>query len=282
MDCIRVACVRYLNTLPLIHGLDKLPGVELVPTVPSRIAAMVRCGEADLGLVSLADAAQDSGSPLALLPVGMIGCEGPTLTVRLFSRVPLARITAVHADTDSRTSVVLCQLVLRRLHGLRPAVVPFDTYAQPDAETRPETVLLIGDKVVTDPPPEDRYPHQLDLGQAWHELTGLPFAYAVWACRATETESPGIRSAAALLDRQRRRNMLRLDWIAERFAPEHKWPGDLARRYLGSLLRFDPGPREREAAERFVSSASDLELMTPGPLRWCDVLAGVENPVPAA
>ncbi len=281
MDRIRVACVRYLNTLPLIHGLHKLPSLELVPTVPSRIATMVRGREAEIGLVSLVDAAQDSGNPLALLPVGMIGCEGPTLTVRLFSRVPLPQIREVHADTDSRTSVVLCQLVLRRLHDLRPAVVPFDTHAGSDAGTQPEAVLLIGDKVVTDPPPADRYPHQLDLGQAWNDLTGLPFVYAVWACRAAEAGSPGTQTAAALLDHQRRRNMLRLDWIAERFAPGHKWPADLARRYLGSLLRFDPGPRECEAAERFIRSASDLGLTPPGRLRWADAPAGVEDLAPA-
>ena len=46
---------------------------------------------------------------------------------------------------------------------------------------RYQSVLLIGDKVVTDAPPEERYPYQMDLGAAWKELTGLPFVYAVWS-----------------------------------------------------------------------------------------------------
>lgn len=298
MEAVRIACVRYLNTLPLIHGLDRLPDVNLLLTVPSRIEGLVRTGAADVGLVSLVDAAAAaSGAPIALLPTGMIGCDGPTLTVRLFSSVPLSRASVVHADTDSRTSVVLCQVLLHHLHGVRPRIVPFDARERialnsgPKAEDSglsegaapssgssqssldaswPETVLLIGDKVITDPPPADRFPHQLDLGQAWNELTGLPFVYAAWACRAGEVEAPRIRTGVALLDRQRRRNALRLDWIADRFAPDHRWPAEPARRYLGSLLRYDLGPREREGAERFLAEAAALGLVASPDLAWGD------------
>src|SRR5205085_5859227 len=99
------------NTVPLIEGLDKLPAVTLLPTVPSRIAGMVASGEADVGLCSLVDAVR-SEVPLALVPAGMIGCDGPTLTVRLFSLVPLPDVRVLHADTDSHTSVALARLLL--------------------------------------------------------------------------------------------------------------------------------------------------------------------------
>lgn len=288
MDPVRIAAVRYLNTLPLIHGLEKLQGVELLLTVPSRIADMVRGGEADVGLVSLVDAASPEASPLrpaaeklAILPVGMIGCDGPTLTVRLFSAVPFERVTTVHADTDSRTSVVLCRVLLARLFGVRPTVVPFDARERmPGAPSRdaggaidldaawPQTVLLIGDKVVTDPPPAARLPHQLDLGQSWRELTGLPFVYAAWACRAADAATDRVATAAAVLDRQRRRNAARLGWLADRFAPDHRWPCGLARDYLGSLLRFDPGDRERGAAGRFLDEARVCGIIPPSSLVW--------------
>src|SRR5437762_5539249 len=120
MQACRIACVKYLNTAPLIYGLEKLAGVELIPTVPSRIAEMVRSGEADIGLVSVVDAAgrketerrrDEEKDRLVLLPVGMIGCDGPTLTVRVFSATPIQEIATVHADTDSHTSVLLCRAV---------------------------------------------------------------------------------------------------------------------------------------------------------------------------
>jgi predicted solute-binding protein len=288
MGPCRVACVKYLNTVPLIHGLDKLAGVELIPTVPARIAAMVRAGEADVGLVSVVDAAAGEGEPLALLPVGMIGCDGPTLTVRVFSSAPIERITTVAADTDSHTSVRLCEIVLEKLYGVKPRFAAFDARERvvlgggptPDGtgldDAWPETVLLIGDKVVTDAPPRDRYPHQIDLGEAWKRLTGLPFVYAVWACRADRIEDPAVQSAMAILDRQRRRNTLRLDWIVSTEAPEHRWPEELAREYLGRRLRFEVGPREREAVSRF------FELAGLGEATWADAPRFAPAEPPAA
>lgn len=277
MERVRIACVRYLNTLPLIHGLDKIDAVELMPEVPSRIGALVRCDGADVGLVSLVDAVRPSAGlaePLAILPVGMIGCDGPTLTVRLFSSVPLDRVTTLHADSESHTSVALCRILLDKLHGVRPEVVAFDARAH-NGTGWPETVLLIGDKVVADPPPADRFPHQLDLGQAWKGLTGLPFMYAAWMCRAGRADEPRVRTAAAVLDRQRRRNRVRLDWIAERCASEHGWPTGLAREYLGSLLRYEIGSREREGAERFVAMAAELGVVPVAELNWSDTAAAI-------
>src|SRR4051812_23054303 len=98
MQPVRIAAVRYLNTAPLIEGLDKLEGLTLIPSVPSAIAGMVRTGEADLGLASIVDAVGLAGSGgsdapgLTLVPAGMIGCDGPTMTVRLFSAVPLNQV----------------------------------------------------------------------------------------------------------------------------------------------------------------------------------------------
>jgi chorismate dehydratase len=287
MDPVRIAAVRYLNTIPLIEGLEKLGSVTLIPCAPSAIAGLVCSGEAEIGLASLIDAAR-SAEPLALLPVGMIGCDGPTLTVRLFSRVPLPQIAQIHADTDSHTSVILAQVLLHRLCGTRPRIVDFDAReriapgAAPTAsleEAWPPTLLLIGDKVVTDSPPAVRYPHQLDLGEAWKDLTGMPFMYATWMCRAADAESPRIAAAAAVLDRQRRHNQTRLDWIIAARAPEHRWPLDLAREYLGRRLRFEVGPREREAAERFLREAAALGLAPPTTPRWLDPS---RDPIPMA
>src|SRR5262249_20042800 len=149
---------------------------------------------------------------LTVLPVGMIGCDGPTLTVRVFSSVEPSHITTLHADTDSHTSVALAQVVLWKKYGVRPTVIDLDARDRialggtgldrtgeaqrkgsgPGSEW-PETLLLIGDKVVADAPPAERYPYQIDLGEAWHEMTGLPFVYASWMCLAGAAESPEVK-----------------------------------------------------------------------------------------
>jgi chorismate dehydratase len=291
MQPVRIACVSYLNTVPLIAGLDKLAGVELVPTVPARIAGMVRAGEADVGLCSIVDAVgrgsgmedgDGASDDLSILPVGMIGCDGPTMTVRLNSSLPLERITELHADTDSHTSVVLCRVLLDRLFGVRPRMVGLDasggvwrTNPASGVVGSPECVLLIGDKVVTNAPPAEHYPHQLDLGEAWRDLTGLPFVYAAWMCRADRAASPAIRTAAAVLDRQRRHNATRLGWLVDRHAGAHGWPIERARHYLGELLRYEVNPRAREAVDRFMAEASRLGLLPDRAVRWTDTGAAM-------
>lgn len=279
----RVAAVSYLNTIPLIAGLDRVEGLELIRAVPSRISGMIESGTADLGLASLIDAAR-ANTPMTLHPAGMIGCDGPTLTVRLFSAVEPEQITTLHADTDSHTSVTLARVILAERYNVRPEVRDFDPREQmptgqaqgPDAEQAgsdsgwPETVLLIGDKVVVGSPPAVRYPHQIDLGQAWHDLTGLPFVYAVWMSQADRAEEPQIRTAVSLLDRQRRRNLMRLDRLVTDSAHAKGWPEDLARDYLGRLLRYEVGPREREAAALFLSKAAQLGVAPKIEPVWAD------------
>lgn len=281
MQPLRIGSVRYLNTAPLIEGLTGLESVQLEAAVPSHLIDLLLSKQVDLALVSIIDAAR-SPEPLTIVPASMIGCDGPTLTVRLFSTKPIDQISELHADTDSHTSVALARLLLAERFGLSPKVIDFDARERierppagsGDTAEWPDAMLLIGDKVVTDSPPAVRYPHQLDLGEAWHELTGKPFVYATWMCRTSDLDDPqrasAIRAAAAILDRTRRHNATRLEWIVKTHAPRHRWPADLARQYLTDYLRFELGPREREAAEMFVSMCAKRGLAPTAGLKWLD------------
>ncbi|HEB60635.1 MAG TPA: hypothetical protein ENJ06_02320, partial [Phycisphaeraceae bacterium] len=239
-DCerkpLRLGCVSYVNTLPLIDGLDDLADFQMRRSIPSALIDLMAAGDIDLGLISTIDY-QRSEIPLQLLTAGMIGCDGPTLTVRIYSAVPVSEITNVHVDRDSHTSIALMQIILQEMHGIQPAITPYDTrerIAENKVIEWPETMLMIGDKVVTDSPPAVRYPHQLDLGEAWHAMTDLPFVYALWMCRADLSEEmrQRIRTASAVLDRQRRHNLERLEQFISRIAVPRGWPRDLARTYL--------------------------------------------------
>ena len=281
MDRVRIGCVKYLNTLPLIEGLEKDREIDLVAAVPAKLGAMLANGEADVALASVVDFAT-SPVPLAMLPVGGIGCDGPTLTVRLFSQVPLDQVQTLHADTDSHTSVLLARVLLKRCFGRDVNAIDFDArervslgQSTHDSAEWPQTLLLIGDKVVTDSPPAVRYPHQLDLGEQWKAWTGLPFLYAVWMCRAADAEALKIRTVAALLDRQRRRNLLRTQWLIDRAVDDRRWPRDLATRYVTDYLRYEVGDRQREAVARFLKECAAMSLLPAAEPRWADSVAGV-------
>lgn len=240
----RVGSVRFLNARPLVDGL-RPPVAEVVEDVPSRLLGRLLEGEIDVGLCPVADY-QTSPEALRILPAGGIGCDGAALTVRLFSRVRPERIEELAADVDSHTSVVLAQLVLARRYGARPRVVPHDVRA-PDVAHRAEGLLLIGDKVVTEPPSRAEFPFDLDLGVEWKRLTGRPFVFAVWTARAAQP----LAGLQEVLARQREANRLRLEEIASAHGPRLGWPQELALRYLTEFMRYETGPAELEAIETF-------------------------------
>ena len=273
MNPVRIGCVKYLNTLPLIEGLrtwEAAGGCQLVMSAPSGLIGMLKRGEVDVALASVVDAAGshggEGGGGVVLLPVGMIGSDGPTLTVRVFSRVPFEEVEEVAVDSDSHTSVALMQVVMWRKFGKRVSTrtVLMEEGQRGTGASRHRggelAVLLIGDKVVTDAPDTTEYPYQMDLGGAWKELTGLPFVYAVWMCRGGEEGTMGVRAAAAMLDRARRHNATRMDWIVAARAAEKRWGEEAAAGYLGRSLKYAVGEAEREAVEKFVRWGSELGL----------------------
>lgn len=269
---IRLGVVSFVNTLPLIDGLEGLADVTLDRSVPSRLVDRLLDDVVDVALCSSIDY-QRAREPLTILPAGVLGCDGPTLTVRLYATRPIESLERVCCDTDSHTSVVLLQIIFRELYGRAPELLDYDAPASARIVRRPspggldrgplewpEAMLLIGDKVVTDSPPAVRYPHQLDLGAAWKELTGLPFVFATWLAKRDADEDL-LRTAFAVLDRQRRRNRDLIANMIHRCAVPRGWPADLARSYLGKKLVYEFTDRSLVALDAFFDKAAEHGLI---------------------
>lgn len=243
---IRVGSVSFLNAKPLIYGLENLPTVKLSLDVPSRLLAGLVEKRFDVALLPVIDYQRLPG--LRILTAGGIGCDGPTLTVRIFSKVPVGQIRALACDTDSHTSIALARIVLAERYGIFPAIHDFDFHARQrrELDDSPHTArLLIGDKVVCEEP--SGFPHQIDLGQAWKELTGLPFVFAAWMARA------GVMLGALSHDLQdaKRAGLRHVEKIISTHATPRGWPSEIARRYLTEYLQFDIGVRQLTAIRKF-------------------------------
>ncbi|MCA9292589.1 MAG: hypothetical protein KDA20_02110 [Phycisphaerales bacterium] len=271
---VRLGAVRYLNTVPLIAGLEKAIGLEIRLEAPARLIellAPIQPGQApqvDLALCSIIDY-QRSAVPLEIAPVGVIACDGPTRTVRVFSRVPLEQVTVLHADVESHTSVALASVVFAEQFGRRLAIKPFAHVDRPH-DAWPDAVLLIGDKTITHAPPKSSHPYTLDLSTAWRAITGLPFVYAAWMCRAGEFDArPELRTMASLLDRQRRRNCVRVGWSAAQSAATHGWTPDAAQDYVANELRYNMDGEARQAVGRFFECAANAGAIAQvKPIHW--------------
>jgi len=173
----RLGAVSFLNTRPLVDGLDHDRRVQLRYAVPSALPGLLGEGLVDAALVPVIDLARRAGE-WERVSDACIGSDGRTLTVRVFSKVPPERMEVLHVDPDSHTSVALARLLWSHVYG-RP--LRLEPIAAAERLRDCEAVLLIGDKVVTTPMPW--FDHHVDLGDAWNKWTGLPFVFAVWARR---------------------------------------------------------------------------------------------------
>lgn len=252
---LNVGSVSFLNAKPLIYGLENDHSIRLALDVPSRLLDGLRDERFDVALLPVIDYQRMPN--LKLLTAGGIGCDGATLTVRIFSAVPVDRIRTLASDTDSHTSVALARIVLARLYGIRPAIVDL---GKPGLSVGGDTaLLLIGDKVVCEEPAG--LPHQIDLGEAWKRLTDLPFVFAAWIAR----EGVDLYDLPERLELAKHDGMSHLDEIIARHAIPRGWPDETAHRYLTEYLKFDVGPDQLRAIRLFHQYAGEDGLIDHSP-----------------
>lgn len=291
----RLGVVSFLNSRPLIAGLADDPLATLTFDVPAALAGRLERGEVDAALVPIIDVLRRADR-WRIVSDACIGCDGETMTVRVFAQVPPDRIETLWADADSHTSVALATILWRELFGRDLELRRL--HARPQRPDDLSAVLLIGDKVVA--PGRGRFAYEVDLGGAWRQHTGLPFVFAVWAApngelrtanselMETASDSPNsllatrYSSLAALLGAARDRGVATATEIAERDGPRLGWPVELARRYLTQCLTFRLDGRHVAGAERFARQCQAFGLVPPGHvLPWpTDLRAATGEPVP--
>ncbi len=268
---LRLGVVSFLNARPLVAGLEGRADVGLCFDAPARLAARLAQGEFDAALVPIVDVFR-RGQAWRVVSDACIGCDGETMTVRVFSRVPPDRVRVLHADVDSHTSVNLARVLWDELFGVRLDVRPLDTRVASPAEVADaEAVLLIGDKVVD--PARGHFGYEVDLGGAWRAHTGLPFVFAIWAARndtlrmadsEVGSDAASAASDAALfatLNSARDAGVVRAGEIAAELGPRHGWPVELARRYLTRCLRFTLDARMIAGANLFARRLARLGVV---------------------
>jgi chorismate dehydratase len=253
---IRIGAVNYLNTKPLIYELESLAeGAELILDYPSRLADDLQSGRLDVALIPIIEYFR--GGDYTLVPDIAIASDGPVLSVTLFSRVPWMEIRRVALDQGSRTSAALTQVLLRKRYGVHPEVCPLPLeQAAEDADA--DAVLLIGDRAMRACLPGFRY--AFDLGQEWHDWTGLPFVYAAWAVRPRVDLGP----VAEALVRAKERGCANIGPVAAREAPQLGLDAGFCRRYLANIIHFDLGPRALAGLHHYYMLASELGLARRG------------------
>jgi chorismate dehydratase len=252
MAALRLGAVSYLNTKPLVYGLEAHPDrFDVRFDVPSKCAALLHAGQVDLGLIP---AIEYLHADYRIVPDISIASDGEVRTVAVFTRKPIAQVKTIALDLSSKTSVALTRLLCAMHWRIEPTFIP----AEPDLDAmlhRADAALVIGDPAF-EIDPESRDVAKIDLGAEWKAMTGLPFVYAMWVGR------PGAATAAdcRALQQARDHGLAHLPEIA------HDVSGgdpDLERRsleYLRDNLRYNLGDGEAAGLRRFHELAAEIGL----------------------
>ena len=116
---------------------------------------------------------------------------------------------------------------------------------------------MIGDKTVSSMPEAELFPHRIDLGEAWHRITGLPFVFAAWMA----LPDADLGKLPQILQRRRAANSSRIPEIVDRHAAGRGWDADQAKHYLGSLLSYELGQKQLKAMVVFWEKCRSLGLI---------------------
>jgi predicted solute-binding protein len=222
---LRIGCVRYLNSKPLIHGYEG----ELLLEHPGVLARELAAGRLDAALVPVFEILRDP--QYVIVDDVAIACDGPVYSVILTHPGELRDVQRIALDPASLTSANLLRVLLPEYHGLRP-----------EMGKAAEAQLIIGNQAIEF---RTRHEHEhdlniLDLGEEWKRCTGLPFVFAAWALRHNVPNLPAVADAFRALKTHglaNREEIIRKDQIG---TPE------LRREYLSEYIRFDLGGREKQ------------------------------------
>lgn len=237
---MRLGRIPYVNCLPVYgaidSGLETVPA-ELVTGTAAELNDLLAAGELQVSVVSAVEYARNARQ-YHLLPDLAISCDGPVHSVLLFSHRPVEALddAAVLLTSSSRTSVLLLELLCRHRWQVRPrfATARAEVVDLPALGGLPhDAVLVIGDAALH-LASTGRYPHAVDLGAAWHDWTGLPFVFAVWAARRDADARAADQVHQALL-RSRAWGLAHLEALAARASAETGIALATCRAYLGDL-----------------------------------------------
>ncbi len=243
---IRVAAVSYLNTKPLLWGVERSPVVdemELLLDYPANLAQSLKDGSIDMALLPVAAMPGIPGARI-VSDYG-IAADGEVASVCIFSEVPMEEITSVYLDYQSRSSVKLATLLLKKWwkRDVRLLPAPEDYISKIQGAT---AGVIIGDRALKQRP---NFSYVYDLATAWMDWTALPFVFAAWVANKDLPQD--------FLERFNAANREGLAHIDEVIA-EHPFPHYDMQQYYRHNIQYVLDDEKKRGLTRFLSEIQSL------------------------
>ena len=257
---VRLGAVAFLNARPLVYGLDRSPRFSLREDVPSACARLLHTAEIDLGLIPSIEYLQ--GADYRVVPDLAIASRGAVASVALYTTRPMRDVRSIAMDTSSRTSVALVRVLCERVFRIQPAISSHPPDLRAMLATA-DAALIIGDNALFWEPAAFGATEKIDLGDAWTNLTGLPFVWAFWAGRPGAIDAEGVGELQAARDA----GVTRSESLAAAYFRDRPEQQAIGARYLRDNIKYHLGADERAGLEQFYRYAAEAGIAPRGEFR---------------
>lgn len=243
---IKVGAVSYLNTVPLLHGIKNSPvfnDITLSVNYPAQLARELNDGTIDVALLPVAAMKGIEGARI-IADYG-IAADGNVASVALFSMVPIEEVKTVILDYQSRTSVMLAQVLLK-YHWKKDVEIKQATENYIDYINGDNAAVIIGDRALKQ---LTNFEYVYDLAEEWKSFTGLPFVFAAWVSRKD--------LSAEFTERFNQANAFGLEHIDEIVA-ETRFPYYDLEEYYKHRIHYHIDEEKKKGLNKFLELAQTL------------------------
>src|ERR1035437_3822617 len=248
---LRISAVSYINAKPFVYGIEHsgfLKDYSLSLDVPSLCAEKLKSNKVDIGLAPVAIIPELK--KYFIIPDFCIGANGPVKTVMLYSQVPLKDIKNILLDYQSRTSVMLVQILAKYFWKISPKWTPAKKgYEEKIAGTT--AGVIIGDRNFSLP---HKFKHVYDLSEEWKTYTGLPFVFACWIANKEPDEN-----VAAALYQSLRFGVENRDKVVEGL--KNQYDEKIISNYLHHYINFSFDKPKQAAMDLFLKLGKKIKSL---------------------
>ena len=281
---LRVAAISFLNPAPLLYNFEHEPEASQYRaryavhyTTPAQCAAELQAGEADLGLIPVAQLTPE----LAIVPGCTIASQGEVRSILLLVRCKagqseqeaLQGVRSLAVDQASRSSTAYVRTMLRRFYRVDPQL--HEAIAEPVAMLEEhDAALLIGDPALLarerhaelDARLQTRAGEQvfwIDLAALWRTHTGLPWVAAVWAVRAETLREAGVSASQLIQDLQASRDagLRHIEELVREWMPRLPLQEATIRTYLTRNIHYVLDDACLQAIRTFRALAAEAKVL---------------------
>ena len=246
---VKVSCVSYLNSKPFIFGLQNSEikkEIDLQLDTPADCARKLEEDLADIGLVPITAFAEMD--EFHIISDYCIGADGEVGSVLLASDVPLHQIQHILLDYQSRTSIILAQVLAEKFWKISPQF--HETHINYETVIGGTTAgVIIGDRTFA---LKSKFKYIFDLAHEWKLFTNLPFVFACWVANKDIDRRFVKRFNEAL-----RYGLMNSETVVSEFKKETGADFNV-KDYLENKISYAFDERKKFAMELFLTYANEI------------------------